>query len=274
LIFLVFVAPLAIYFLVLAIFNRSNHPIMVPGTWDFVGVLLAGSGFLLLGGPTILSGLHEEWRLSWLLRQTRFLNGVGENWYFWISLWGLYLVLIVAGSAFLIRRRKNQTSIYNIEPDVLERVLVQVLDRLGLESRRGDSPRFLLRYRERGDASNLAGLLTLPSFAADQNDRPGPLFTGHNSLGSTLVEEQTPYDAAGLDIEPMPAMRHVTLHWFGASRPLRQEVESRLGTALAKVETRHNPAGTWFLSLAIGLFLFIFLVLTVAGVVWIRLLTR
>src|SRR6266849_3966820 len=144
LIFLAFVVPLAIYSLILAHLNRSRHPIMVSGSWDFVGILFAASGFLLLGGPAILTGLHEQWRLSWLLGQTRFLNGFGENWYFWLGLWALYFVLVVSGAVFLLRRRRNQSSVYNVQPVMLDKILVQVLDQLGMDWQRGRGGHFVI----------------------------------------------------------------------------------------------------------------------------------
>jgi hypothetical protein len=247
LIFLAFIVPVAIYLFVLAVVNRSKHPVMVSGTWDFAGVLFAASGFLLVGGPAILSGLHEQWRLSWVLSQTQLLNPLGENWYFWISLWGIYLAAVVGGAALLVRRRRNQTSIYNIEPAVLERVLLQVFDRLGLEGRRGESRRIVLCQREAVLSEQKSGRRVLA-------EEPGCL--------------------GGLDVEWFPAMRHMTLHWLGMSDRLRQEMESELAMTLAEIETLPNPVSTWFLSLGIGLFMLVFVGLSVTAIVWVRLMAR
>src|SRR5277367_1951255 len=67
LIFMVFFLPLSLYFFYLAALNRAPRAVIVSGVWDTVGVLGALSGFLLIGGPAILSGLYEQWRISWLL---------------------------------------------------------------------------------------------------------------------------------------------------------------------------------------------------------------
>ena len=56
---LVFLFPLAIYCLIVSLLNRRPRPVMVSGTWDFAGVLFAVSGFLLLGGPVMLTSLSE-----------------------------------------------------------------------------------------------------------------------------------------------------------------------------------------------------------------------
>ncbi len=78
-IFLVFLVPVAIYCLVLHWINSRNHPVVLPGTWDFAGVLFAASMLLLLGGPAILTGLYQHWRLFWTFGQTHFLADVAGD---------------------------------------------------------------------------------------------------------------------------------------------------------------------------------------------------
>ena len=38
-----------------------RQPLFVPGPWDFAGILFAASGFLLAGGPALLSSRSETW---------------------------------------------------------------------------------------------------------------------------------------------------------------------------------------------------------------------
>src|SRR2546425_834050 len=106
---------------------------MVSGPWDFAGVLFAASGILLLGGPAILTGLHEQWRLTWLLGQTRFLREIADSWDFWISLWLVYFAVVASGSAVVLWQRRQVTSIYNVEPLIFMGVLTDVLNHLELE---------------------------------------------------------------------------------------------------------------------------------------------
>src|SRR5438876_961395 len=202
LIFLAFVVPLAVYCLVLSAINRRRHPVVVPGPWDFAGVLFAAAGFLLLGGPAILTGTYEQWRLTWLLGRTRYLQGIGENWNFWITLWFLYFVSIAACSALVLWRRRAQTSIYNIEPAVFEEVLIQVLDRLGLEWLHQGPRRVLLRFREPpfGNAGSVMDPILVPR---------------HSQPTCPWVT---------LAVEPFPTMRHVTLHWLCPDEAIRLEV--------------------------------------------------
>jgi hypothetical protein len=60
-VFLVCLFPLAVYALVLGYVNGRRRSVLVNGSWDFVGVLAALSGFVLVGGPTILAGVNERW---------------------------------------------------------------------------------------------------------------------------------------------------------------------------------------------------------------------
>jgi hypothetical protein len=209
----------------------------VSGTWDFVGVLFAASGMLLLGGPAILTGLYQQWRLSWLLGQTRYLQGIGEHWSFWISLWLIYAAIIGGGSAWLLRRRARFTSIYNVEPEAFAEVFSEVLKRLGLDWLRRGPHRLVIRLRD-------------PAFAVVQD----PL-----RVADAAEENGPPW--AELVLDPFPAMRHVTLRWRGSDDPVRREVEAELIKALAEVRTRQNPLGIWFLSLALALFFAAFLTL-------------
>src|ERR1051325_5142693 len=50
LLLIAFLFPLSTYLLILGLVNRRRSPLMVPGTWDFVGVLFGASGFILAGG--------------------------------------------------------------------------------------------------------------------------------------------------------------------------------------------------------------------------------
>jgi hypothetical protein len=228
LIFLAFVVPLGCYCLLLALVNRSRHPVVIAGSWDFAGILFAVSGFLLLGGPAALTGLHERWRMSWLLGETRFLAGVGEQWHFWVTLWVLYFAVVIGGSAALLWRRRNATSIYNIDPSAFDGVLGAVLDRLGLETFR-DGPRRLLI--QRSDQS-------LPvSVTARERTVPDPT--------KASIE---------LELDIFPLMRHITLHWHGEGDLLRRDVEVELTTALRQIHTYGNPVGGWLMSLSVCLF--------------------
>src|SRR5436305_12655679 len=118
LIFAAFLFPVALYFLVLAMINRSPGPVVVSGVWDFVGVLAAASGFLLLGGPAVLTGFNENWRPLFLLADPNAVKEVGADALaFGVILSGGYLFVVIAGSAFVLWTRRNSTVVYNVDPD-------------------------------------------------------------------------------------------------------------------------------------------------------------
>jgi hypothetical protein len=288
LIFLACVVPIAVYFLVLAIINRRRHPVMVSGPWDFAGVLFASSGILLLGGPAILTGLYEQWRLSWLLGQTRYLQGIGEHWSFWISLWLLYFAVVAGGSAFVLWRRRRLTSIYNVEPEAFPEILTQVLDCLGVEWFRHGPHRLVVRFPRSSTGQR-------PFSPEETLFDTGKEFMAHNqrsSVGtSPAVAENAlscgeqsslparpgsnlAYPWAELDLDFSPAMRHVTLRWRGRDEAARVEVETRLAQALAQVCNLQNPIAVWFLCLALGLFFSAFAVMAALIVVRILPLLR
>src|SRR5262249_28836011 len=127
--FLVFLLPLTIYFLVLGVINRRWRPLVVRGRWDFAGLLFAASGFLLFGGPSILSLLYQRWRVAWLFNHQQQAPSLSnEAYYFWLALAILYFLAVVGGAAFLLWRRGDQLAIYNIDPAIFDECLAHVLD--------------------------------------------------------------------------------------------------------------------------------------------------
>lgn len=242
LIFLTFIIPLALYCLVLTALNRKRHAVLMPGPWDFAGVLFAASGFLLFGGPAILTGMYEQWRLSWLLGQARYLQGIGEDWHFWVRLWLGYFALVVVIAAVVLWRRRAQTSIYNVDPEVLINVLPQVMERLGLEWVPSGPSGLLLRYRP-----------------VPPNSHPQPKGPRSGSLVPGETSSDHPWSQ--LVVEPFPAMHHVTLHWRAHEPALRPQIEMELAKALAQIPTQPNSLAGWLLLISLGLFLSAFTML-------------
>ncbi len=255
LIFLAFVVPLAIYSLILTYLNRQAHPAMVPGPWDFAGVLLAGSGLLLFIGPAILTALYEHWRLAWLLGRVHFLHNLGENWYFWMAVWAAYFLAIVALAGWMLWRQRMRTSIYNVQPDAFMEVFLQVCDRLDLETR-CSGQNIVLRARLEGEKAG--ELVRAPSQES-----------GAMAVGEPDAAWRAETDAGGwaaVQVDAFPVMRHVTLHWQAGSDLIRQQAETELATALTHVWTRDNPVGGWFLTLTVCFLAVMFLVLLALAV--------
>jgi hypothetical protein len=128
--------PPAVYCLALASLNHRPRPTVVPGPWDFLGVLLATSGFLIFGGPAVLSALHEGLQPRGRFVELRGYDG-SAGW--WPALWLVYFVIVVTGVAWVLWRRRLVTSVYNVDADRFPQWFGQLLDRLGcVWARRGD----------------------------------------------------------------------------------------------------------------------------------------
>src|SRR5215468_3962216 len=126
--FLLFIFPVAIYGLVLSHLNRGRHPVLVRGTWDFAGVLLGASGFLIVGAPAILNGLYQDRRLAWARGELHLLPDIGgADWYVWVALWVGYYAAVVGGAAYLLWQRRLKLSIYNIDTEALDQALAETL---------------------------------------------------------------------------------------------------------------------------------------------------
>jgi hypothetical protein len=166
LILLAFLLPFSIYLFVLGSLNRRRHPVMVSGVTDFIGVLFAASGFLLLGGPSVLSSLNERWRMFWLLGERPTATSEGF-WQFWIFLSVLYFLIVVTGAALVLRTQRHLTSVYNVEPGLIQRCLVQVCEQMGLDPARSGNL-FVFGVEPAG---SLPGKTTIPGVG-----RVGSLF--------------------------------------------------------------------------------------------------
>ncbi len=239
-----FLFPLATYLLILGLINRRRSPLMVPGTWDFVGILFGTSGFILGGGWFLLHNLAEQMQ-SLSIFDFRSAGAEGPNpWALWLLV-GLFFVLIVLGVLYVLLQRRMHTTVYNVDPRVFERVLVRVLDESGLRwSRTGNQ---LIIQAAQGKLVSTAisneGLLPLPG-------APEP---GQND------------DVAALTIQPFGIGYSVGLSWechtARAEHAIRQELEHALDRELSEIVTEDNQVALWLVSPSFLMLIVIFLCL-------------
>jgi hypothetical protein len=251
LIFMVFFLPLSIYLFYLASINRGPHARVISGVWDVVGVLAALSGFLLIGGPAILSGLYEQWRMSWLLGNFQRLNEIRGNWNEWIMLYAAYFVGVIGLVVWQILQARGKTAIYNVTEEDFELALRRALDGGGvLWQRVGDRNLSLF-----GVAAADRTIASSPSSA--KPDSEGITSQNSLSLGSVAV----PTGVSALSWRPFQAFHHVALAWTNVDRDIQEGIESRLAEQLLRFRSPANPAAPWFFTAGLMLLLFSLLVL-------------
>jgi len=239
--YLALLFPLAIYFLILFQLNRRNNPVMVSGVWDSIGLLFAGSGFLLISGPLFIG-----WKFEVSLAD-------------WTVVWIAYYLLILAGSALLLWSRRHVTVIYNVDADMLNQLLERVLDKIGVnQTRIGHAVMIGPPLDIAAEEATSEAITEMPGRGREPRDssllKRYPLF-------SPPEENQD-----RLDVEPFPAMCNVTLHWRSGTLALRQEVEDELRRNLDECRSLDNPSAGWFLGLSSLLFMFIMFAVALAYV--------
>jgi hypothetical protein len=234
---LVCLMPLAIYLLFLAYLNQRQRPTMLSGPWDYACVLLGLSGFILLGGPVLLSTLDSAWRSYWFRGNFAHVKAVwAANNVLWSSIAASYIALLVIGVSLFMFLRRRVTVIYNVDASLLEDVLVGVMDSLNLNWRRVAGG-FEIGGRKRRDLTNdSAG-----------GDRP-------EKLQIVRVPEGLAGLTAFVHLDTFPGLRHAVLRWYDYDRSLRHEIESQLARIFESTESPDNPAGGWFMTAAVALF--------------------
>jgi hypothetical protein len=258
LIFVAFLFPIAVYLFVLGFVNRRRHPIVLPATWDFVGLLFAASGFLAFGGPAILTSASERWRDLWLVGRLGGANGDATINPTWRIIAGLYFVVIVAGAGITLFLRRSQTAVYNVDTATFTEVLEGVLDSLGLNwSRTAD--RYYIQETRKGRPASTASTNAIqaapsPSVVAGEPPRrPAPAveITG----------------SAYLALDLSPNWHYVTMAWdTNGNDSLREQVESELKRALTEVTTNENPVAVWMLGSSLVLIMLSLSIATIAVV--------
>ena len=199
-VFVAFLAPLGAYLVALGLVNRRNRPLVASGVWDAAGMLFGLSGFLLAGGPAILTALHDRWRMWWLLGDPGAPRDTIESFLpWWLAASLAYFALVVAWAAWLLWRAGASTSVYATCRDDVALALDEACGELRLApARSGDLYVF-------GSPAEGVATLDLEPFAAlghvalrwEPPDSPlrVPL---ERALADKLAETGSPRNEAGL----------------------------------------------------------------------------
>jgi hypothetical protein len=253
LILLAFTFPVAVYLVVLGSVNRRRTALLVSGVWDFAGLLAAASGFLLLGGPAILTSLSQSWRDSWLFGRSSASEDGG--WMLWALLSAVYFVVVVAGAAVVFWYQRHLTVIYNVAPDLLQEALASVFGRLGLRPvKTGTLYVFGVPLRK------LAGRPTVEAGPSPEGiQAPHHLATARAPEADKAEPrlDAPPSDLAAetavLEVHTAAWLWHASLRWDPAHSNLRREVEAELERTLAETPVPEHDLGAWLTIIGFGL---------------------
>jgi hypothetical protein len=232
--FIAFLVPVSLYLLFLGWVNRQPRAFVLSGVWDAIALLFACSGFIVFGGPAILSAEHERWRSFWLFGK----ESTAEMLDFARNLWmvaGLaYFLVIFFGCVIILSRRRRLTCIYNVEPQVVETVLVDTCHRLGFDPiRTGNLFVFGLPLTEgqKRPALQKPHSLRLVNPAEFEVEEPSPAdqLAGLNAI---------------LELEPSENTKCVLLHWDSHDSPVRTMLEAEIIAQLRSYEAPEHD--TWF----------------------------
>lgn len=123
--------PLAMYLLYMAQLTRRDHPVPVSGSWDFAGLVLGLSGFIVFGGGLLLTLFQSNFRY-WMRGNVEALRAAWvQERVTWMLLVGFYLTLVLGWAALTFAVRRRSLVVYNVEPAALETTLLEVFDQLG-----------------------------------------------------------------------------------------------------------------------------------------------
>jgi hypothetical protein len=249
LLLLIFLVPIVVYCLVLAIINRRPHPVLVSGLWDCVGLLFAVSGFFLAVVPGLFTQLYAKSVRRLPLEQDprESLSALFNLWWDWWWIWLLYYLVLVWGGAVLLWLRRSRTVIYNIDPDRWEGALAHVVAQLGLEHTRYGRE-IIIERPALAEEETLVMEGIVPDTAVEQKPASSPVLVGH---------------PARLRVEMFPTLCNLTLHWDDPSPLLRETLETELARTLRHVPAGDNPSAAWFLGIGACLALTAFFIVVV-----------
>jgi hypothetical protein len=127
--------PLTLYLFWLASVNRGDRPVVVSGTWDFVGLLCGIGGFILCAGLMLsLTATNAN-----VFRRGGFadLQNAWANAQLAGAVTPIAYLLLIGGSAYLtLRARRNHLTVYNIHAPAADEVVGRALGRLGFDAQR------------------------------------------------------------------------------------------------------------------------------------------
>jgi hypothetical protein len=123
--------PLAMYLLWMASVTRRERSVPVSGTWDFAGLVLGLSGFIVFGGGLLLHLFQSNFRYWMRGNVEAFRAAWMQERVTWMLLVGFYLAIVFGWVALTLAMRRRSLVVYNVDPATFETTLLEVFDQLG-----------------------------------------------------------------------------------------------------------------------------------------------
>ena len=128
------IMPATFYLCWLASVNKKSQPTVVSGKWDFVLVLAALSGFLLVGGALLLTLVQSDTRFILRGNFEQLREGWGQNAIAWLLVAVGYVLLVVGTASLTLTNRSRWLSVYNVDAANAERVIDSALERSRIQN--------------------------------------------------------------------------------------------------------------------------------------------
>lgn len=123
--------PVAMYLLWLARVTRRDRSTPVSGPWDFAGLMLGLSGFIVFGGGLLLTLIQSNFRY-WMRGNVEALRAVWvQERVTWSLLVLFYFAVVLGGIGLTLLARRRTLVVYHVEPAAFETALAEVFDQLG-----------------------------------------------------------------------------------------------------------------------------------------------
>jgi hypothetical protein len=227
--------PICIYCLFLALLHQRRHPTLLSGAWDFVGVLLALSGFLIFGTTVFLLSFQPAGREFLLHGGTpsdiRRIGAQGSPYI--VLLWFLFYASLASSFAYMIWHRRAFSVVYNITPAEMEQVLQRVVEAAHMQvMRRGR--RWYIGAEQHGEAKQ------------PRMDSPSQ---------RVLTVEPQVIPQAVLEVNGSPLMRTVSIFWRSFRYEARQELQAEMERELDQFPSSSGATAGWLITIASALFL-------------------
>ena len=227
--------PVCIYCLFLAMLHQRRHPTLMSGAWDFVGVLLALSGFLIFGTTVFLLSFQPAGR-EFLLHggtpaDVRRIGAQGSPMI--VLLWFLFYASLASSFAYMIWHRRAFSVIYNITPAETEHVLLRVVENAHMQAMR------------RGRRWYIG--------AEEHLERKSAAFESSSLRAAAVAPQVVPQ--AVLEVHGSPLMRTVSIFWRSYRDEARQELQAELERELDQFPCSSGATAGWLITVASALFL-------------------